>query len=55
MIMPASQSIPNLIQGVSQQSDAQCDPTQGRLHVNGYSSMADGLRKRAGTSAGNSY
>lgn len=47
----ASQSIPNLIQGVSQQSDAQRDPTQGELQVNGYSSMADGLRKRAGTSA----
>jgi hypothetical protein len=50
-MLPASQSIPNLIQGVSQQSDAQCDPTQGRLQINGYSSMADGLRKRAGTSA----
>jgi len=49
--MTASQSIPNLSQGVSQQSDAQCDPTQGRLQINGYSSMADGLRKRAGTSA----
>lgn len=43
-------SIPNLIQGISQQSDAQRDPTQGELQVNGYSSLTDGLRKRAGTS-----
>lgn len=46
----ASQSISNLIQGISQQSDAQRDPTQGERQVNGYSSAADGLRKRAGTS-----
>jgi len=45
-----SYSIPNLIQGISQQSDAQRDPTQGERQVNGYSSAADGLRKRAGTS-----
>ena len=46
-----SYSIANLIQGVSQQSDSQRDPTQGEVQINGYSSLADGLRKRAGTSA----
>jgi len=46
----SSYSIANLIQGVSQQSDSQRDPTQGEVQVNGYSSLADGLRKRAGTS-----
>jgi len=45
-----SYSIPNLIQGVSQQSDSQRDPSQGEAQVNGYSSLTDGLRKRAGTS-----
>jgi hypothetical protein len=45
-----SYSIPNLIQGISQQSDSQRDPTQGEVQINGYSSLADGLRKRAGTS-----
>jgi hypothetical protein len=45
-----SYSIPNLIQGISQQSDSQRDPTQGEIQINGYSSLADGLRKRAGTS-----
>lgn len=48
--MLASYSIPNLIQGVSQQSDAQRDPSQGEIQVNGFSSLTDGLRKRAGTS-----
>jgi hypothetical protein len=47
----SSYSIANLIQGVSQQSDSQRDPTQGELQINGYSSLADGLRKRAGSSA----
>jgi len=42
-------TIGNLIQGVSQQSDGQRDPTQGEIQVNGYSSLVDGLRKRAGT------
>ena len=45
-----SYSIPNLIQGISQQSDSQRDPSQGEVQVNGYSSLTDGLRKRAGTS-----
>jgi hypothetical protein len=44
-----SYSIPNLIQGISQQSDSQRDPTQGEVQINGYSSLTDGLRKRAGT------
>ena len=47
----SSYSIPNLIQGISQQSDAQRDPSQGEIQVNGFSSLTDGLRKRAGTSA----
>jgi hypothetical protein len=47
----SSYSIANLIQGISQQSDSQRDPTQGEVQINGYSSLADGLRKRAGTSA----
>lgn len=38
--------IPNLIQGVSQQPDAQRDPTQAELQINGVSSSAEGLRKR---------
>ena len=38
--------IPSLIQGVSQQPDAQRDPTQGAIQVNGVSSIAEGLRKR---------
>ena len=41
-----SYSIPNLIQGVSQQPDAQRDPSQGAIQVNGVSSIAEGLRKR---------
>jgi len=41
-----SYAIPNLIQGVSQQPDAQRDPTQGAIQVNGVSSIAEGLRKR---------
>ena len=39
-------TIPNLIQGVSQQPDAQRDPSQGEIQVNGMSSIAEGLRKR---------
>ncbi len=38
--------IPNLIQGVSQQPDAQRDPSQGEIQVNGMSSISEGLRKR---------
>ena len=41
-----SYAIPNLIQGVSQQPDAQRDPTQGAIQVNAVSSIAEGLRKR---------
>lgn len=44
-----SYTIPNLIQGVSQQPDAQRDPSQGELQVNGMSSLAEGLRKRDST------
>jgi len=43
-----SYTIPNLFQGISQQPDAQRDPTQGELQINGMSSVADGLRKREG-------
>lgn len=38
--------VPTLIQGVSQQPDAQRDPTQAELQINGVSSSAEGLRKR---------
>ena len=39
-------TIPNLIQGVSQQPDSQKDPSQGEIQINGVSSIAEGLRKR---------
>lgn len=39
-------TIPNLIQGISQQPDPQRDPSQGEIQVNGVSSIAEGLRKR---------
>ncbi len=39
-------TIPNLIQGVSLQPDAQRDPSQGAIQINGVSSIAEGLRKR---------
>ena len=42
-------TIPNLSQGVSQQPDAQRDPTQGEVQVNGVSSISEGLRKRDST------
>mgnify|MGYP003624609128 CR=1 FL=1 len=42
-------TIPNLIQGISQQSDAQRDPSQGEIQINGVSSIAEGLRKRDST------
>jgi hypothetical protein len=41
-----SYSIPNLIQGISQQPDAQRDPSQGETQINGVSSVSEGLRKR---------
>ena len=41
-----SYSIPNLIQGISQQPDAQRDPSQGEIQINGVSSVSEGLRKR---------
>ena len=42
-------AIPNLFQGISQQPDAQRDPAQGEIQVNGMSSTVEGLRKREGT------
>lgn len=42
-------TIPNLIQGVSQQPDAQRDPSQGEIQINAVSSIAEGLRKRDST------
>ena len=45
----ASYTIPSLVQGVSNQPDAQRDPTQGEIQINGVSSIAEGLRKREGT------
>lgn len=44
-----SYTIPNLIQGISQQPDAQRDPSQGEIQVNGMSSLVEGLRKREGS------
>ena len=41
-----SSTIPNLIQGVSQQPDAQRDPSQGEIQINAVSSLTEGLRKR---------
>ena len=41
-----SYTIPNLIQGISQQPDAQRDPSQAEVQVNAVSSIAEGLRKR---------
>jgi hypothetical protein len=43
---PSSYLIPNLSQGVSQQADAQRDPTQAEAQVNAVSSLSEGLRKR---------
>ena len=42
-------TIPNLIQGISQQPDAQRDPSQAEIQINGVSSIAEGLRKRDST------
>jgi len=44
-----SYTIPSLIQGVSQQPDAQREPSQGEVQINGMSSLAEGLRKREGS------
>jgi hypothetical protein len=44
-----SYTIPSLVQGVSQQPDAQRDPSQAEIQVNGMSSIAEGLRKRDST------
>lgn len=44
-----SYSIPNLIQGISQQPDALREPSQGEVQINGMSSLSEGLRKREGT------
>jgi hypothetical protein len=41
-----SYTIPNLIQGISQQPDAQREPSQGEVQINAMSSLAEGLRKR---------
>ena len=45
----SSYTVPNLIQGVSQQADAQRDPSQGEIQINAMSSAAEGLRKREGS------
>lgn len=42
-------TIPSLIQGISQQPDAQRDPSQGEIQINAMSSLAEGLRKREST------
>ena len=46
-----SYTVPNLFQGISQQPDAQRDPSQGEIQINGYSSLSEGLRKREPTQA----
>lgn len=46
-----SYTIPSLIQGISQQPDAQREPSQGEVQINGMSSLVEGLRKREGSSA----
>ena len=48
---PYSYLIPNLSQGVSQQADAQRDPSQCDEQINAVSSLGEGLRKRDGTVA----
>lgn len=45
-----SYTIPSLIQGISQQPDAQREPSQAEIQINAMSSLAEGLRKREGTS-----
>ena len=42
-------TIPNLVQGISQQPDSQRDPSQGEIQINAMSSIAEGLRKRDNT------
>lgn len=44
-----SSSIPNLVNGISQQPDSLRLPSQAERQVNGYSSTASGLRKRPET------
>lgn len=44
-----SYTISNLHQGISQQPDAQRDPTQGEVQINAMSSITEGLRKRDST------
>jgi hypothetical protein len=46
-----SYTIPSLIQGISQQPDAQREPSQGEVQINGVSSLAEGLRKRECTAS----
>lgn len=41
--------ITSLVSGVSQQSDAQRDPNQAEIMLNGVASVSEGLRKRNGT------
>lgn len=41
-----SQDIPNLFNGISQQSPSLRLPSQGETEVNGYSSLVEGLQKR---------
>ena len=41
-----SSSLPNLVNGVSQQPYVQRLISQGEIQLNGYSSLVEGLRKR---------
>lgn len=47
--MRVSDTIPNLIGGVSQQAFALRQPSQGQEQINAYSSLVEGLRKRPPT------
>ena len=45
-----SDTLPNLVNGVSQQPPTQRLPSQGEEQINGYSSIVEGLKKRSPTS-----
>lgn len=47
--MLINESIPNLIQGISQQPSTLRLPTQAEIQLNCYSSLVEGLKKRPGT------
>ena len=42
-----TETIPNLVGGVSEQTESQRQPSQGDVQINGHSTIAEGLMKRA--------